>query len=274
MSDQRVNIQNIAIHIKESGNPQGQPVFFLHGNPDSADMWDAVIAHLPDTFRCIAPDLPGYGKSAAATGFDWSVGNRGQWVADVLDALHIAEPVLLVGHDHGGPFVASFAVQFPQRVKKLVLQNTLFNTQYDWHLFGKLWRTPLLGEYLAFLQPYWITLPIAQWYMKKGSPTLSNAYIAALQKTWTHRMGAAMLALYRASDAKDFAGWEEKLNALLGHTPSLVLWGELDYYLPIRFAEGWQQHGATLIRFPDAGHWLAIEKPAAYAHHLNTFFQA
>lgn len=273
MDSQMITIQNIAIRVKESGSEQGQPIFFMHGNPDSADMWEGVIGRLPQEFRFIAPDLPGFGQSGAAKGFDWSIGNRGKWVADVLDSLHVTEPVILVGHDHGGPFVASFAVQYPERVKKLVLQNTLFHADYNWHLFGKLWRMPLLGEYLAFSQRYRITLPVALWYMKKGSPGLTSDYIAQLQKTWTGRMGSAMLALYRASDPRTFVGWEEKLNALLTQKPSLVLWGEKDFYLPIRFAERWQKLGAKLIRFPEAGHWLAVELPTEYARALTEFMQ-
>lgn len=271
MQSRFITVQQIRIRVNEQGS--GQPVLFVHGNPDSADMWTGVIERLPQGFRCLAPDLPGFGQSEAADQFDWSLENRGKWVADVLDALGVTEPVLLVGHDHGGPFVASFAVQYPDRVKKLVLQNTLFQTDYDWHLFGKLWRTPLLGEYLAFWQPFRITLPIALWYMKKGSPLLTTDYIASLQKTWTRRMGWAMLALYRASDPQKFAGWQERLSALIGQKPTLVLWGDHDFYLPVRFAEQWAKDGAKLIRFPDAGHWLAIEKTADYAQHLTAFFQ-
>jgi pimeloyl-ACP methyl ester carboxylesterase len=272
MQSQFVTVQNIKIRVNESGG--GYPVLFVHGNPDSADMWTEVINHMPQGFRYLAPDLPGYGQSGAADGFDWSIANRGKWIADVLDALSVSEPVTLVGHDHGGPFVASFAVQYPERVKQLVLQNTLFHADYDWHIFAKLWQIPLVGEYLAFWQPYRITLATARWYMKRGSPLLTDEYIAELQKTWTHQMGRAMLALYRASKSRNFAGWQEKLTAFIASNPTLVLWGEKDTYLPVRFAEQWERDGAKLIRFPDAGHWLAIEKPAEYAQHLAAFLQS
>src|SRR5687767_8237603 len=122
MHSQSIIVQNIKIRLNEAGS--GQPILFLHGNPDSADMWNSVIEHLPQGFHSLAPDLPGFGQSEAANNFDWSIKNRGQWVADVLDAAGITEPVVLVAHDHGGPFAASFAVQYPERVKQLVLQNT------------------------------------------------------------------------------------------------------------------------------------------------------
>ncbi|GAB4511235.1 MAG: alpha/beta fold hydrolase [Anaerolineae bacterium] len=273
MQTQFVTVQNIQIRVKEQGN--GQPMLFIHGNPDSAEMWDGVIARLPQHgFRYLAVDLPGYGQSGDTRHFDWSTENRGRWIADVLDALQVTEPVIIVAHDHGGPFGASFAVQYPERVKKLVLQNTLFFADYEWHIFGKLWRVPLLGEYLAFTQQFRITLPVAVWYMKRGSPLLTTRYIADLQKTWHWRMGKAMLALYRASTPALLQGWEERLMAFIGTTPTLVLWGDKDTYLPGRFAEQWHKAGAQLVRFPEAGHWLAIEKPAEYAHHLTAFIQS
>lgn len=271
VDSQFVVVQNIKTRVKVTG--KGRPVLFIHGNPDSADMWDAVIAKLPDGFRYMAVDLPGFGQSGAADGFDWSVANRGKWINDVLDVLGISEPAVIVAHDHSGPFAASFAVQYPQRVKKLVLQNTLFQSSYRWHIFGKLWRIPLVGEYFAFWQPYRITLPIALWYMKRGSPKLTTEYIADLQKTWTWKMGKAMLAVYRASTPSVLVGWEDKLKAFMATTPTLVLWGDKDTYLPVRFAEEWRDAGAKLVRFPDNGHWLAVEMPTEYAQQLTTFLQ-
>jgi haloalkane dehalogenase len=272
MHTQFVTVQNISIRVKETGD--GQPVLFVHGNPDSADLWDGIIERLPSGFRYLAPDLPGFGQSGDARGFDWSIANRGQWAADVLAACGVSGPVVLVAHDHGGPFAASFAVSHPDRVKGMVLQNTLFSEDYHWHFLGKLWRTPLLGEYLAFWQPFRITLPVSIIYMRWGSPGLTPSYIRDLQKTWTRRMGRAVLPLYRTSSPKAFNGWAQKLNALIAEKPTLVLWGEQDKYLPVWIAEGWQAHGATLHRFPDAGHWLMIEKPDEYARHVGEFLQS
>lgn len=271
MQSHFVTAQGIKTRVKESGD--GQPVLFIHGHPDSADMWDGVIAQLPAGFRYLALDLPGYGQASSADGFDWSVANRGQWINDVLDALGVSEPLIVVAHDHGGPFGASFVVQFPQRVKKLVLQNTLFHANYSWHMFAKLWRMPLVGEYLAFWQQYSFTRPLALWYMKRGSPKLTNQYIADLQKTWDWKMGKAMLAIYRASTPSVLVGWEEKLNALIATLPTLVVWGEKDTYLPLSLAESWGKAGAKMVRFPENGHWLAIEDPAEYARCLTEFLQ-
>ncbi|MFN8477784.1 MAG: alpha/beta fold hydrolase, partial [Kouleothrix sp.] len=61
-------IQNGATQIIDEG--AGEPTLLLHGVPDSGEMWRGVIAQLAPRFRCIAPDLPGMGRSAAPAGFD------------------------------------------------------------------------------------------------------------------------------------------------------------------------------------------------------------
>ncbi len=264
------NIQKCKIHVNETGS--GQPVLFIHGAPDSSAMWSSVIEQLPTGYRYLAPDLPGFGKSTVAKAFDWSIVNRGHWVADLLDSMGISEPVILIGHDDGGGFVAPFAVQHPDQVRKLVLQNTLFHADYRWHSLAKVMRTPLIGEFANYWLPFPITLPFLVSNMKSNSPGLSTTYIAALQKTLTRETGRAMLKLYRASDPSEFKGWEEKLNALIATKPTLVLWGAHDHYIPLWVAKRWEKCGAKLVMFPDGGHWLAIEKPLEYAQQLAAFF--
>ncbi|MCG8460911.1 MAG: alpha/beta fold hydrolase, partial [Holophagales bacterium] len=61
----------VSTHLEELGAPGGEPVLFLHGNPDSADLWSAVIEHLDGTrYRFLAPDLPGFGRSRTDSAFD------------------------------------------------------------------------------------------------------------------------------------------------------------------------------------------------------------
>lgn len=272
MKETYLTVQGIKTYLKDEG--QGQVVLFLHGNPDSSAMWDGIIERLPKSgFRYIAADLPGFGKTGSAKNFDWSLENRAKWLANLLDALSIKEPVILVSHDIGVHFAGAFAAQHPERIKKLVLQNSFFHSDYKWHFLGRVWRTPVLGELMNLMPQSKLTLWVAQWYMKKGSPLLTDAYIADLQKSWTDNMGQAVLAAYRASTPSVFAGWEDKLNKFIAEKPTLILWGDKDYYIAPDFAEKWRKAGAKVLRFAEAGHWLAIEKPAEYANALEEFIQ-
>src|SRR5690349_10732466 len=97
-----VTVQGIKTPVIDEGS--GEIILFLHGVPDTGEMWRSVIDRLKGQFRCIAPDMPGYGGTVAPKDFDYSIANRGQWVEDLLIALNISEPITMVGHDHGGPF--------------------------------------------------------------------------------------------------------------------------------------------------------------------------
>ena len=265
-----VTVQNVETIVKETGT--GQPVLFLHGNPDSADLWDDIIATLPQQgYRYLAPDMPGFGRSHAPRDFDFSLDNRGKWVADLLTALNITEPIILVVHDHGGPFGITFAIENPQQVAGIVLLNTLYNRDYVWHPMGKIWRTPVIGEIMAWLQVLPTAISVSYPYMKWGSPKITLGQVWSLQKYFRPAMTRHMIRLYRASDPEAFIGYDERWEAFIAENPVLILWGDQDRYLPVNIAERMANAGATLIRYPDVGHWLAITNPVPVAEEITKF---
>ena len=79
--EQTVNIQGAEIFVKEVG--QGTPMLMLHGSPDTGAMWEPLIERLKDNVRCIAVDLPGFGRSTMPANFSMSVDH----FADVINSL-------------------------------------------------------------------------------------------------------------------------------------------------------------------------------------------
>ena len=57
-----VQVGAVSTHVAECG--EGDPIVLLHGNPDTHAVWCSLAARLPG-YRCIAPDLPGFGASRA-----------------------------------------------------------------------------------------------------------------------------------------------------------------------------------------------------------------
>src|SRR5690349_6630806 len=103
-----LTVQNVPVYLIDEGT--GTPTLFLHGNPDSADMWRPVIDRLRDSFRCLAADLPGFGRSGTLPAFDGSLESMARWVDDVVTAIGIREPLNIVGHDFGGQFAPAWAI--------------------------------------------------------------------------------------------------------------------------------------------------------------------
>jgi pimeloyl-ACP methyl ester carboxylesterase len=259
-----LEVQNVNVHLVDLGT--GQATLFLHGNPDSADMWDGVIARLSTRFRCLAPDLPGFGRSSAPADFDCSLDNMATFIDGVISAAGISEPVNLVVHDFGGPYGLAWAIEHPERVKRIAVTNTLFFSDYRWHFWARVWRTPGLGELSVLFMNRWLF----SWELRRGSPTLSQEHISRSYSHVSPGMQRMVLRLYRATDPENFRGWEQRLLELTGRIPTLVLWGDCDPYISIDFAD---RFGARQIEhFPDYGHWLPVEAPAEVSEHLLRFF--
>ncbi len=113
-----VNSGGVRIHVEETG--EGRPVVFLHGFPDSGALWRNQVPALADAgFRCIVPDLRGYGSSDAPSEvaqYDllFSVGD----VVAVLDQLGV-DRAHVVGHDWGAALAWTLASFLPDRVDHL-----------------------------------------------------------------------------------------------------------------------------------------------------------
>ena len=54
-------IEGTTTYLTEAGS--GESVLFLHGVPDSAEMWQPIIQRIQGQYHCYAPDLPGLGRS-------------------------------------------------------------------------------------------------------------------------------------------------------------------------------------------------------------------
>lgn len=244
----------------------GPPVLLLHGNPDSHQLWSGVIERLAPRFRCLAPDLPGFGQSIAAPDIDDSLPAMARFIDQLVTALGVEEPLCLAVHDFGGPYGLSWAVEHPEKVRRIAVTNTLYFASYRWHFWARVWRTPWLGELSMKL----MGRTLFHFEVQRGSRKLSKEYIEDLWQRVDAGKKRRVLALYRATDPTSFRGWEERLQALATRVPLRVLWGEHDPYIPPRWAEAFGTQDIHL--FQRSGHWLPAEEPAAVADHLAEFF--
>jgi pimeloyl-ACP methyl ester carboxylesterase len=263
-STRKIPVGGADIHVTEWG--AGPPVLFLHGNPDSGIMWEAVAARLGERYRCIAPDLPGFGHSDVPAAFEPSLDGMAQFVEQFLTAAKLEPPLDLIAHDFGGPFAFAWAVKHPQAVRRIVAINTLFFSDYRWHFWARVWRTPVLGE-LAMLA---MNKRGFAREMRRGSRRIGDAHIAQTYALMTPRMRKEVLRLYRASDPNKFRSWEDDFLALIRTKPTLVIWGDKDPYIDKQFAERF--NARRVVHLPDIGHWAPVEAPAECADAVLQFF--
>ncbi len=259
-----ITVADSRVYYRDEGS--GPPILFLHGNPDSADLWNGVIAHLRGEFRCLAPDLPGFGRSQAPPTFDGSLEQEAAWVDGLVTALGISEPINLVGHDFGGHFALAWAIRHPAKVRRLAVSNTSFFSNYQWHGLGRALRMPIVGEVVMA-----VTNESALVRGLRGAaPRLPVEHIRRTARLYTPAAKKMALKLYRAADPAQFHSWEDQLPALTTQVPTLVLWGDQDPFAARSIAD---RFSAQEVRhFPDYSHWLPVEAPAEFAAALAAFF--
>ena len=107
------------LHIARAGQG-GVPLLLLHQSPVSGAMFDPALPLLAEAgFDVVAVDTPGYGRSTPPPA-PVSIADYGAAIGDVLDALGWDNAAVL-GHHTGAAIGASFAVQAPHRVTRLIL---------------------------------------------------------------------------------------------------------------------------------------------------------
>lgn len=261
-----VNVQGAKIHFSDAG--KGVPTLFLHGIPDSGTVWKDVTRVVSASYRCVVPDLPGFGQSAVPAGFQVTLNGMAEFIDSFLAAAGISEPVNLVVHDIGGPFGLAWAVRHPEKVRSITIMNTVFQSEYRWHRYGRICRTPVLGELLHLLMPQ--SGLARSMRDNSGVNKPSREHISATYRDFSSSVRKMVLRVYRGLDPEIFQTWDTELRALAANVPSLVMWGDRDTYIDSRFAE---RFGARKVKhFPQCGHWPMVEIPDVVSRKLLEHF--
>lgn len=261
-----LNVLGCQIHLEEEGN--GPPILLLHGSPDSSQMWAPVVKSLATSYRCIVPDLPGYGRSKAPSDFDYSLAGQVAFMDALHDALRTDGPVHVVAHDFGGIFGAAWMAASTSRIRSFTAINTAFSVAYRWHFWARVWRTPLLGE-LSMLT---MNRKMFGVEMRRGSRQLTKEHIDATYALLTPSVKRTILNLYRAVHSSSFVGWEDRYQEAAKSVPVMVLWGEGDPYIPNAMVDSFSAR--KIVKVPGAGHFLPVVEPIRTAREVILFLES
>jgi pimeloyl-ACP methyl ester carboxylesterase len=231
----------------------GAPVLYLHGIPTSSDDWTPFLERTGG----IAPDLPGFGRSAKGGHLDYSLSGHADFLERFLAAVGI-EQVSLVVHDWGAGGGLVFAQRHPQRVRRLVLCDALpLMNGFTWPRLARAWRRPVIGELVMGSTPKWL---LARW-LRSGSVREDAWPTARIDAVWAQFDQGTQRAILRLHRSADLAGAGAELHTLA--PPTLIVWGELDPWFPAGLADAYAARlpNATVDRIAGAGHWPWLDQP-------------
>jgi pimeloyl-ACP methyl ester carboxylesterase len=233
----------------------GAPIVWVHGVPMSSYLW------LPFLSRSggVAPDLPGFGRSAKRADLDYSIQGYRRFLADFLDHVGVGR-LRLVVHDWGAVGLA-LAQAEPERIERLVIINSVpFLPGYRWHWVARIWRRRVAGELAMGTSTRWGLRLLSRQVTASARP-LPEDLLDSVWEGFDQGTQRAILRLYRGSPPEVLAEAGRDLDRI--DAPALVVWGESDRFLPIRFGEAYAARlpNARLRRVGNAGHCPWIDQP-------------
>jgi pimeloyl-ACP methyl ester carboxylesterase len=264
-------VDGVRVHYQEAGNDSDPTVVLIHGFSSSTLVWSGVFLRLADAgYRVIALDLLGYGYSGKPRRGEYTIDSQSRMVAGLLATLGI-ERVNLVGSSYGGAVAATCAMDYPDRLNKLVLVGAVTNNEATRYLLMRLFGFPVVGDIFSPLLIGSRTLLRRRMrrVYERHSLVLDERRVEARHQPL--RTASTQRAIIRTVRRWD-AGRIER-DAHLITLPTLLVWGDNDAEVPLRNGERLNDAmpGSRLIVFRNCGHLPHEEYPIGFTEVVSEF---
>jgi pimeloyl-ACP methyl ester carboxylesterase len=241
-------------------------------------MFAEVIPPLSQVAHVIAPDLPGFGESEVLQ--EVSFAAFGQAVSELLDKLSIG-PRYIYLHDFGAPAGFHIAMQAPEQVLGLIVQNA--NAHHTGHGSGwagtkAFWADPSPDNEAAATAHLTLEGTRDQYVAQVPPDVAARIPVERWEEDWRVMCLPGRMATQRAL-IKDYASYVARFDAIaeyLGRRqpPSLMLWGRHDAFFDLPEVLSWMQALPRMnAHIFDAGHLLLETHSASAAALMLDFIQ-
>lgn len=267
----RVEIGGRAIFSLEAG--AGSPLLLVHGLGHSSTAWLRTIPAFAQTYRVLAPDMPGYGRSS---GPDVACDPPyfGRFIVDFISALGLGR-VDAVGNSLGGLAIVLAALEMPSAFRKVVIVDPVGFTAAP--------APPLDNAMLAVIG-LWTSLPRTRAMIRAGyaagfydETRLDEATVDEIDARATSEP-TKRAARRSLREVFHFSKNLERFHARLARfePPVLVVWGKNDAVLPYKDAEVARRAlpAARIEVLEDCGHFPHIEQAATFCALVTDFLNA
>lgn len=263
----------IHMHYRDEGKADGPVLVLVHGFGASSADWDDWAKRLGDTYRIIAPDLPGHGLTRATAGYTGGADGQVEAVENLARALNLP-PFVIAGNSMGGGVAWRYTLAHPERVKGLVLVDA-----------GG-WPPAKAQKQGAFIFTL-LANPLTRGIIKNldNSALVKQGMEAAFinKALVTPAMVKRYTDFSRAPGHRDILTTRPAIPAtdptqLLANiaAPTLIMVGAEDHVIPAADGERFAKAipGSVLIVYPGVGHAPMQQIPDKSAADLRAWLQA
>ncbi len=245
------------VHIENKDHPT-HPLFMLHGWGQSLDMLLPLGKLLAKRSPTYLLDLPGFGKSGLPDAV-WSSFDYADRLVAYMDENHIDQADFL-GHSFGGKIALSFAIRYPQRIRRLVVIAA-----------SGLPRQRTLLEKCRRQTIRWMGKGIKK-FDHLASSDYYTSYFSQRFGSADYRQAGKMRPILVRSVNEDLSPCIPQIRA-----PTLLIWGEQDTETPPEMAH--RMHNlipsSTILLLPHKGH-MPFQDVGAHlcAYHIMPFLSS
>jgi pimeloyl-ACP methyl ester carboxylesterase len=247
----------------------GQPLVLISGLGYPLWQWHKMVPFLAEHFQVITFDNRGVGQSDKPTG-PYTAQMLAADTAGLLDALGI-EKAIIAGHSMGGFVAQAMALDFPQKVAKLILCSTNFGGPHHVPVTSEAMKvlTDVSSDALTRFKNGLAVSTAPDWSEK--NPEMIEEWVkwrVANPIEPTHYQAQLAVGLGLLPEA---AAFEDKLPRL--NVPTLILFGAHDKVVPPENASLLAEKisGSKVVILPNAGHFFPIEVAEAAAQTITDF---
>ncbi|MDD2696786.1 MAG: alpha/beta hydrolase [Candidatus Pacebacteria bacterium] len=256
MKEEEVYINGLKINYKVAGG--GQPVLILHGWGGSSGSWLEVQGILSrEGYKVIIPDFPGFGKSITPPK-PWGIKEYTDLITEFTEKLKLDE-FFLIGHSFGGRIAIRFSVEYPQKVKRLILCDS-----------AGIKPKPGLKTLLIFWSARIGNAIFTPKHLQRFKDTARNFfYIFIRHKDYVKANGVMKETIKKVLDEDLLLDLSEIKNK------TLIVWGGWDKMVPLKYAHVFNEkiENSKLEIMPKVGHSPHLENPKKLSEIILKFLK-
>jgi pimeloyl-ACP methyl ester carboxylesterase len=257
-----VDIDGLEIFFREGGRRNANTLLLLHGFPTSSHMFRDLIPTLSDRYHVVAPDLPGFGFSAAPSRerFTYTFDRLAEVIERFTETTRLRRYAMYV-FDYGAPVGFRLAIRHPERVTAIISQNGnayVEGLSQGWNPIQRYWQEPTQENRAAlrdFLKPESTKF---QYLQGVADPSLVAPESYALDQWLLSRPGndeiQLDLFLDYASNVALYPRFQEYFRT--NRPPLMAVWGKHDpFFLPAGAHAFKRDNPHAEVHLFDTGHF-------------------
>lgn len=271
-----ISLDGMSVHYRDEGNATDSiPIVLLHGTGASLHTWEGWVNALKKDHRVIRMDLPAYGLTGPNPTGEYSQEFYATFVNDFLTKIGVSK-CIIAGNSLGGSIAWNFALKYPEKTSKIILVDAggYATKSKSVPIAFQIAGFPVIKNLFKYVTPRSIVQKsVENVYADKSkvTPKLVDRYFELSLREGNRKAFIDRMSAFRNKGIES----DKSLNIKTLQMPTLIIWGDKDFLIPIDVAEKFHADlpNDTLVIFKNLGHTPMEEDATTTVEAVKSFLK-